>query len=346
MSNRLLEILSIGPAATVQDLGRPGLQRYGVAQGGALDPVALTEGVALLDQPGDLAAIEMCLLGGTFRAVGGPVRVALTGAPMKAAHIGVDGTRSTIRWRTSFRLDPGAMLEIGAVQRGFAGYLHVGGGIETPVVLGSRATHLRAGLGGGALRAGMALPVGPETSAAVGLHLEEDGRFRVTELRAMWGPQAHLYSVAERERFAATTFRASPHRDRMAMQIDTGGDRFEAENALSGVSDAVSLGDIQMTGKGEPVALLADRQPTGGYPRIATVAAADLPALAQLASGAAFRLRFIEVDEAVTALQAARSAWAGLRNQAAPLLRDPHDISDLLSYELIDGVVSGGEDGA
>lgn len=344
MNSRSLEILSIGPAASIQDRGRPGYHRYGVSTGGALDPVALDEGAALLAQDAGLAAIELCMFGGSFRAVGGPLRLALTGATMAAAHIDGTGGRSPLAWRSSFTLEPDEILELGPTTDGFAGYLNVGGGIATPLELGSRAAHTRAGLGGGALSAGTELPIGDDPNDNTGLALPESDRFGKSEIRALWGPHAHLYPESERDRFAATEFMLSSKRDRMGAKLEFKGAAFQTDGALAGLSDAVSRGDIQLTGEGLPFALLADSQPTGGYPRIATIASADLPALSQLSTGSRFRFMMIDEETAVAALRHEMAARAALRGLVEPLLRDPRDVPDLLSYNLIDGVVSGAEE--
>ncbi|MEQ8653825.1 MAG: biotin-dependent carboxyltransferase family protein [Kiloniellales bacterium] len=346
-----LEVLSAGPSITVQDRGRPGFQRYGVAGGGALDPYALAEGAALLGNPGDAAALELFGLGGSFRALEQPLRFALSGAVMPAAKITLDGKRENLAWRASSLLQPGEVLEIGAATTGLVGYLHLGGGVATEPVLGSRAVHLRAGIGGGRLEAGDRVPVGedPRREDPVGEDLEDRARAdRLTlpqpgylgqrEIRVLWGPQAELFDAAERQRFLSTEFTVSTHRDRMAARLDGG--VFEASAQLTGLSAAVSLGDIQVPGDGAPLVLLADRQPTGGYPRIATVIIADLPAFAQMPSSAPFRFVLVERAAAVKALKAWRDQVKDLAGQVRPLVRDPRNIPDLLSYNLIDGMIS------
>ncbi|WP_282608620.1 biotin-dependent carboxyltransferase family protein [Pelagibius sp. Alg239-R121] len=344
MTGRYLEVLSVGPAASIQDRGRPGYQRYGVSTGGALDPIAVDEGAALLGQDVGLAVIELCMFGGSFKANGGPLRIALTGAPMTSVQITTSGERSPVTWCSSLSLAPGEILEIGAVKNGFAGYISIGGGIVTPPELGSRAAHLRAGLGGGALTAGAHLPVGDDAGDTTGMLLPVSDRFAKKEIRALWGSHAYLYPEAERERFAATDFKLSAKRDRMGTRLDFEGPPFQTEGALSGLSDAVSIGDVQLTGDGLPIALLADCQPTGGYPRIATVTTADLPALAQLSTGSGFRFIMVDEETAVEALRREMSTREAFRGAIRPLLRDPREITDLLSYNLIDGVVSGAEE--
>ncbi|MDX1780886.1 MAG: urea amidolyase, partial [Thalassovita sp.] len=167
---RALIVLECGPALTVQDRGRDGLLDQGVSHGGAADPVALTEGAALLRQSPDLAALELAGLGGSFEAAE-DIRIALTGAPMQAS---IDG--EAISWNASHLLPKGARLSIGAVRQGSYGYLHLGGGIDVPEVLGSRSTHLAAGLGR-ALKPGDRMPVGADRADETGLTLDAEPRF-------------------------------------------------------------------------------------------------------------------------------------------------------------------------
>ncbi len=337
MSGRL-EVVSAGPCVTVQDRGRPGLQRYGVAEGGALDPYALAEGAALLGNSNDAAALELFGLGGSFRALERPLRFALSGAVMPAVKVSQDGDRETLAWRSSGVLQPGEILEIGTAAEGLIGYLHLGGGVATEPVLGSRAVHLRAGISGGRLEVGAVLPLGEDSGRGDRLTLSQPGYLAQREIRVVWGPSAALFGEAERQRFLDTSFTVSTRRDRMAARLEGGA--FKAGAQLTGLSAAVSLGDVQVPGDGAPLVLLADRQPTGGYPRIATIITADLPAFAQIPSAAPFRFKLVGREAALTALKAWRAEVKALADLVRPLVRDPRTIPDLLSYNLIDGMVS------
>src|SRR6056297_2328886 len=133
--SRALIVHQAGPGVTVQDSGRPGYLAYGLSRGGAVDRLALYEGAALLGQDPGCASLEMAATGGRFEA-GAPLRVALTGARMRAR---IDG--AAVAWNASHRLEAGAVLEIGPAEAGLHGYLHVGGGIDTPPILGARAAH-------------------------------------------------------------------------------------------------------------------------------------------------------------------------------------------------------------
>jgi allophanate hydrolase len=339
MSGACLRIIAAGPALTIQDRGRPGYLGYGVSAGGAMDRFALAEGQALLGNDAASAAIEMTGSGGRFTAEGGDLWIALTGAPFR---VSVEGTAQ--KWRTAFLLKAGAVLEIGPSLGGNYGYLSVGGGIDVAPVLGSRATQPRAGIGGldgRRLKAGDILPAGkPGNLPETPLILPEAGYFGKKVIRVIEGPQSHLFPAEERARFFETEFRVSSAMDRMGVRLDTDADPIRTEAGLKAISDSVVLGDLQVPGNGRPIALMADRQPTGGYPRIATIISADIPAFCQLVPGS--RLHFVQVSEseALDALRRMASDIKGLRRLARPLVRDPHDIPDLLSYNLIDGVVA------
>ena len=166
----LLTIHQAGPQMSVQDFGRPGYRASGMTRGGAADTKALHEGAVLLGQDPGLAAIEMVGAGGSFTS-DKPLRIALTGAPMKAT---LDGT--PLVWNASHPMPAGATLVIGGATSGTYGYLHVGGGIDLPLQMGARSTHFGAGLGG-ALQAGDTLPVGKDTGTGTGSdECDRDGR--------------------------------------------------------------------------------------------------------------------------------------------------------------------------
>jgi len=333
MSARYLHVLEAGPSMTVQDAGRPGYLGEGLSRSGAADALALAEGAALLRQGADLAAVEMAGMGGTFRA-SHDMRIALSGAPMRAD---VDGARLT--WNASHLLPAGAVLRIGAAEAGTYGYLHLGGGVATPSVLGSRAAHLAAGVGR-AVKVGDELPVGDETGDAVGLTLDPAPRFGGGELRVTESMQTALFSEQTRARFESTDFTRDARANRMGARMAFDGAPFAAEGQLAILSEVIVPGDIQMTGDGTPFVLLPECQTTGGYPRIGTVIPPDMPRVAQAGPGAALRFRFISQNEGVDALRRHRDAVAALARGVRALSRDPAQMPDLLSYQLIDGVVS------
>ncbi len=334
---RGLIVRDAGPGVTVQDMGRPGYLASGLSRGGAADRLALAEGAVLLDQDAGCAALEMAGYGGTFE-VTEPTRIALTGAPMAARA----GDR-TLRWNASHRIEPGEKLVIGGATAGVYGYLHVGGGIATPEVMGSRAAHLTVRLIG-PVTAGATLPLGPDPSlAAPSMTLDVAPRMSGGTLRIVRTAQTALFPEADVARFEATVFRRDPRGNRQGIRLGFEGGPFATEGQLNLVSEVVVPGDIQMTGDGAPYVLMPECQTTGGYPRIGTVLPEDLAAAAQAAPGTALRFRFVSLEEALAARRAPATLRADLRRRLAPLVRNPRDIPDLLGYQLISGAVSGFE---
>ncbi len=332
---RALMVRSIGPGVTVQDLGRAGLLGSGLSRGGAMDRLALYEGAALLRQSPGLAAVEMAGFGGVFEA-SADMRIALTGAPMRAE---IDG--KAVAWSASHLLPKGAQLSIGPAVLGFYGYLHVGGGFDTPVRLGSRSAHLAGGIGS-VVAAGDTLPVADDPDPGViGFGIDAEPRFEGGTVRVLCGPQTPLFADNELARFAAETFRRDTRGNRMGVRFLPSGAPFKSEVGLSVLSEVVVPGDIQITGDGTPFILMAECQTTGGYPRIGTVLHADLPRVAQARPGDTLRYEFVDIDKGMAIEAAARKDWQRPSARIRRLVRLPEEIPDLLSYQLIGGVTAG-----
>jgi allophanate hydrolase len=333
--SRALIVHKAGPGLSVQDMGRPGYLALGLSRGGAADRLALVEGAALLGQSDDLAALEMAGTGGEFEATE-PLRIALTGAPMRAS---IDGT--PVAWNASHLLPAGQRLSIGGALRGTYGYLHLGGGVDTSPLLDARGAHLAAGLGA-LLRDGDRLPVGADPRPRdVGLVLTPAPRFDGGTVRVAPSLQTDLFDAAEIARFEATAFRRDMRSNRMGVRLVSTEPGFHSEAGLSVLSEMIVPGDIQITGDGTPVVLMAECQTTGGYPRIGAVLPMDLGCIAQAQPGATLRFRFVTLEEAVAAELRERMRRQSLRRSLVPLVRDPRDMPDLLSYQLIGGVTAG-----
>jgi len=329
-----LTILRGGPGVTVQDQGRFGQIAHGISAGGAADLIALAEGAALLDQDRRFAALEITGLGVRLQAHR-PLRIALTGAPLTAA---CDAT--PLLWNASHLVPAGSILDLGSAKTGTYGYVSVGGGINTPPLLGSRSTHLTAGLGA-SLDAGDALPVGPDASDLVGQTLDVTDRFSGGEVRIIPSMQTDLFDAEDLNRLTETDFKRDMRGNRMGVKLTFDGAPFAAQDQRTILSYIIAPGDIQATGDGAPFVLLGECQTTGGYPRLATVIPPDLPIIAQARPGDPIRFRFVTRDDALQALTAYRAHLGALPSSTRPLLRDPADIPDLLSYQLIGGVTAG-----
>ena len=336
MSGSLI-VHQAGPTLSVQDFGRPGYMAFGLSQGGAADRLALAEGAALLGQNPEFAVLEMAGVGGTFQA-SQDVRIALTGAPMAAS---VDD--QPLAWNASQTIRAGQRISIGAAMKGNYGYLHVGGGFATPQQLGSRSHHIVAGIGS-PIKPGMNLPIGADANFdQPDQRLPIPDRFSGGTLRVLPSAQTHRFSKAEIARFEATEFVRTPRGNRQGVQLGFEGAAFATEQQLSILSEIMVAGDIQMTGDGVPFVLLPECQTTGGYPRIGTVVPDDLPLVAQAAPGTRLRFRFVTIETALETNRSPAQVQTDLKRAMQPLIRDPREIRDLLSYQLIGGVTAGAE---
>ena len=335
--NRALIVQSCGPGTTVQDRGRSGYQYAGLSAGGAADLLALEEGAALLGQAPGCAALEFAGMGGIFEA-DGEIRIALTGAPMRAS---IEG--EPVAWNASHQLYSGQKLALGNSLRGNYSYLHLGGGVAGVCFLGSRSTHLVARIGGPVV-AGQTLPVGDDPGGETGVTLDVADRFSGGMVRIIPSVQTDQFDGAELDRLQATQFARDPRGNRMGARMAFQGAPFAAKDQLHLLSEVVVPGDIQVTGDGTPFVLLGECQTTGGYPRIATVIPPDIPMVAQARAGDTIRFRFISRDAALKIHLAYLGHLADLPRAVRSLIRDPHDIPDLLSYQLIGGAVAGDEE--
>ena len=329
---RTVTIEAAGPAVTVQDPGRPGLLACGVSAGGPIDRVALAEGAALLAQSCEAAALELAGSALTLRC-DGDVRIALTGAPMRAT-TGADD--APLAWHASHSLPAEASLRLRPLGAG-PSVVSLGGGIATPTILGSRAAHLAAGIGA-RLAAGAALPLGPDPGGPVRRTLTPAPRFSGGAVRVVPGPQTALFGADALARLAALSLSRGARGNRQGVALEGAGTALADAAGRRLVSDAIGPGDVQVTGDGQPYVLGPECQTTGGYPRIATVIPQDLPIVWQAAPGTALRLTPADLAEA-------RAGWCDLAGLTAsvrtrPLVHTP-TAEDLLGYQLIGGVTAG-----
>lgn len=332
----LIEVLSAGPALSVQDLGREGWLAFGLARGGAADRLALYEAAALLNDPAPEAALELAGMGGRFRTTM-TTRLALTGAPMRAS---LDG--QPLHWNASHLWPAGSVLEIGPADSGIYGYLSVAGGIRTQERLGARATQAAAGLGR-RIATGDRLPIAPDPAPDTPSRmLPVEDRCTGGILRVITGPQTELFDPATVARFFASPHIAATG-NRQGLMLERGAAPFQIASGRTILSEPVTPGDIQMTGAGDPAILLADCQTIGGYPRIGTVLPVDLPRAAQARPGSRLRFQPVSLEDA-EALSPPEETWLrSLRRLCRPFGFGP-DSHALLSYQLIGGVIRGDEE--
>lgn len=313
-----LHLTRLTGAASLQDGGRRGYLRFGLSASGPMDRLAHAAANRLVGNDPDAAAIELGLAGARLRVEGGAVRLALAGAP---SLLRLDG--EIIASHRSFVLREGSELVVERPREGVFATLAAGGGFAVPPVMGSRSLHQRAALGGlegRPLREGDRLPLAPSPpGGAAEQALDPVPLEREAPIRVVLGPQDDLFPEAGLAAFLSGDFTVSNRADRMGYQLD-GPAIAHGPGGFNIVSDATVAGSVQVPGSGRPIVLLADRQTTGGYPKIATVISADLRRIAQRRPGET--VRFVAVDlAAATRLARERGALlAGLAARLRPVV--------------------------
>jgi len=310
----VVEFIDAGAGVSIQDLGRSGHRDIGVPLAGAADPTLLACANALLTQAEDLAALEVALLGPTLRAAGAPVRVALAGAFAPRLTRADGHVQPVDAWR-SLTLQPGESLAVGPCRAGI-GYLALAGGVQVPLVLGSRSTYARAGLGGidGRVpRAGDRLHCG----AGQGAQRQAPRPFvhASSPMRVLPGPQDAYFDDQAWALFVESEWRVTREADRMGLRLQGPTLQHRAGLGADIVSEAVVPGAVQVPGAGQPIVLGVDAQTIGGYAKIATVIRADLPRLAHARPGSVLRFRAVSRAEALAArleLAASLRDWTRL----------------------------------
>ncbi len=310
----MMRIHKPGVLASVQDLGRHGHRQLGVCPGGALDVLALTLANRLVGNADGAAGVELTM-GGCELRFETDTRIALAGDDFSAQ---LDGVPLWPCWSTP--VAAGQTLKLaganaaGAKKVGLRSWLAVAGGIDVPLVLGSRSTDLKAGFGGlegRALRKGDRLALGPSRLDAAqrarrpfGLRVpdwgadETDGAIA---LRVLPGPEFEQFTLAARELLWGERWRITPQSNRMGSRLE--GAELKRKRGGDMLSSGVIPGTVQVPPSGQPIILMGDAQTTGGYPRIGVVIRADLWKLAQAPLNGGLRL--VQVDMAQSL-----AAWA------------------------------------
>ena len=333
-------IKNCGPATSIQDYGRFGWQRFGISNSGSADRLALAAANALVGNAPGVPAIEFALLGGALEIVGGRARLALAGADMP---LRIEG--HAIDHHASFLLEPGQILQIGTAQAGVYAILAAEGGFEIATQLGSASLHARAAIGGlrGApLAPGDDLPLAMSDTTPRGeSNMDALSLSRAAPLRVVLGPQDDYFTPAGRQTFLGSEYRVTTQADRMGVRLT--GPRIEHAKGFNIVSDGIVSGSIQIPGSGEPIVMLADRQTTGGYPKIATVITSDLRLLAQRRHGESIRFAAVTIEQAQQIAREARADMDALPNQCRPVVRGLPGSDELLAMNLAGSAVSASD---
>lgn len=309
----MIRILKPGLLTSVQDLGRYAYQKYGVIASGAMDPFAHRVANLLVGNDENTPTLEMTMMGPVIRfeeeallaICGGDLSPEINGTPVGS-------------WRTIL-VKKGSELKFGPCRTGTRAYLAVAGGFSVPTVMGSKSTYLRAQVGGfkgRALKEGDCLPFGAKSELSVKMEtyfraicendFSDAGWFVASKIipsyekkspvRIMKGRQFDLFTKDSQEKLLKEAFQVTTQSDRMGYRLE--GPSLSLQRQKEMVSEAVLFGTIQVPSDGNAIILLADRQTTGGYPKIGQVATVDLPLVAQAKPGDKLTFSLISLDEA------------------------------------------------
>ena len=296
---KLFEVIKPGLATSVQDLGRTGYQQYGVVVAGAMDSYALQIANLLVGNGRDAAGIEIVIMGPELLILNDTV-LAICGADLSAE---LDGKPVAV-WK-SFAAKKGQRLTFGQPKIGSYAYIAAAGGINTPVVMGSRSTYTKAALGGlegrylqkdDCLEAWeTSKPLKQLSGRGLAVSAIPDYSLK-RKIRVVLGPDLRSFSDNVVEEFCASPFKMTTQSDRMGYRLE--GPKLIHKDGADIISDAILPGTIQVPANGQPIILLADRQTTGGYTRIATVISVDLPYVVQKLSGSILQFEVVSVEVA------------------------------------------------
>ena len=317
-----LRVITPGMLTTIQDLGRWGWQGRGVPVAGPMDPRSHRLANTLAGNETDAAAIEMTIVGPEVEFDDERI-AAVSGADFE---ITVDSRAMPVN--EPFAVSAGSTLRVGTHRRGARAYLAIAGGIAVPPVLNSRSTHLPSAMGGlegRPLRAGDRLPLGKRgresfSGVLTARKRRESGLFSSAKMtpvpfflpdghatvRILPGPQLDRFAPETLDVLQSAPFVVDAASNRMGYRLRGPMLRHAGDGEM--LSDAATLGALQVPAAGQPILLMADRQTTGGYPSIATVISADIGLAGQLAPGDSISFVVSTVREAMAALVAQEQA--------------------------------------
>ncbi len=294
-----IKINFAGPLTTVQDGGRLGYMSVGFSAGGAMDVHSMRVANILVGNPRDEGALEITFMGIEAEFDSDTV-IAITGADMLPA---ING--EPISTYEAISVHSGDVLSMKAARSGMRAYLAVSGGFELPKVMGSLSTNLKCGIGGlegRKLRAGDEICLHRSTRLIGERKTEKENEYeKEICVRVIFGPQDDYFTERGISDFLSSEYTVSEKSDRMGVRLS--GKPVENKNGVDIISDGIVMGSVQIPASGEPIIMMADRQTTGGYAKIATVITADLSLIAQAAPGTKIRFKRVTERQALKALK-------------------------------------------
>ena len=309
-----IRVLKAGMLTTVQDLGRTGYQSQGFSVAGAMDVRSFKIANLLLDNPENEAVLEFTLIGPTLQftsetiiaITGGDFTPTLNGEPVPAYE--------------AVYVNRGDILKFGSARTGSRGYIAFSSYLDIPVVMGSRCTNLKSQIGG---FKGRKL----KDEDYIGFRIKrrylpyflsrklkpDDFSAESETLRVVFGPQDDRFSRQGIETFLTEEYTVTSDFDRMGCRLE--GPFIAPKDTTDMISDGIAYGSVQVPSHGKPIVLLSDRQTTGGYPKLATVASVDIPKLVQRKTDHRIHFTAISVEEAQKLYREEEKAYEKMRSE-------------------------------
>lgn len=322
-----ITVLNPGLLTSVQDAGRIGYQQFGVSVSGVMDPRAMKIANILVGNEENEAVLECTMMGPQLRFEADNV-IAITGGDL-----GPTLDNQAVANYAAFVVRAGQTLRFTALRSGCRAYIAFAGGLDIPLVMGSRSTYMKAKIGGLEGRKlqkddviGFRAP-NPDVLNLVQRRIAPEVTPQQSfTVRVLMGPQDDLFTPAGIETFLSETYTVTNEFDRMGCRMD--GAIIEHKNGGDIISDGIAFGAIQVPTAGKPIIMLADRQTTGGYTKIANVITADFRIIGQLKGGDKVRFVKTDIETAQAELLAEREALRALRSMTGPARKKERKLFD------------------
>ena len=309
-----IRVLKAGMLTTVQDLGRTGYQSQGFSVAGVMDVRSFKIANLLLDNPENEAVLEFTLIGPTLQFTSETI-IAITGGDFTPTLNG-----EPVPMYEAVYVNRGDILKFGSARTGSRGYIAFSSYLDVPVVMGSRCTNLKSKIGG---FKGRKL----KDEDYIGFRMKrrylpfflsrkikpDDFSAENETLRVILGPQDDRFSKQGIDTFLSQEYIVTSDFDRMGCRLE--GPFIAAKTTTDMISDGIAYGSVQVPSHGKPIILLSDRQTTGGYPKIATVASVDIPKLVQRKTDHKIRFTAISVQEAQKLYREEEKSYEKMRNE-------------------------------
>jgi len=293
------KVVNSGIFDTIQDLGRFGFQQYGMTVSGAMDSYALRIGNRLLGNEEDEAGIEISTPDLSLEVLNQTV-IAITGANFNP----IINNFPVPMWET-IEVKKGDIISFDQIKSGCRSYLLVAGGIDVPIILGSKSTYVRGkigGLKGRPLKKAIIINIGKtnqELQNIIGRKVPANNLpdyHEENKIRVILGPQDDHFTKDGLHAFLNSFYEITVNSDRMGYRLK--GPKIKSKNGSDIITDGIPLGSIQVPQDGMPIVMLADRQTTGGYAKIATVTSVDIDKFAQMKPGNKIKFTQVNLEEA------------------------------------------------